>query len=226
MPQSTKKLISDQVLYKLAGGIPDSGFPIKEQDVWNSIDQKFNAMVKAQHFGVNLPNGETIPENLAIATYEDIAVTSYGTNKSKSILPAMPISLPKNAGINEVLPVLNVTDSGDKIWGKPLIPLLSGQEYLLQVDKLLNDLMGQFAYTPNGITLVYNKDLTTYGINKVDMKLVVLDISRYSVTDILPIPSDMEDKLINDLIADFSPVTAETGLVNNFTTDGQNTIKK
>lgn len=226
MPLMTKKLCSDQVLYKLSGGNPDSGFPIDERDIWNSIDQKVNAMFKMQQFSVNLPNGETIPENLAIATYEDVAIVSASSGKSKSTLPVMPISLPKNAGINEIRPVLSMVDSGDKILGSPMVPLLAGQEYLLQADTLLNDLMGQFGYTPNGFTIYYTKDLTVFGITKVDMKLVVMDISQYSVTDILPIPADFEDQLLNDLVAEFSPVTAESGQVNNWTTAGQNVIKQ
>lgn len=226
MANTTKKLLSDQILYKLSGGKPDSGFPIDERDLWKAIEQKVNSMFKMQQFSINLPNGETIPDNLMLATYEDVVVTSSNSGQSKSVLPVMPISLPKNAGINEVRPVISVVPTGDRILGDPMVPLISGQDFLLKADTLLNNLLGQFSYTPNGRSVIYNKDLTTLNITKVDMKLVVFDISQYGINDYLPVPSDMEAQIVNELIQEFSPVTAESGQVNNWTTAGQNIIKQ
>lgn len=223
---STKKSISDSVLYKLAGGIPTKSFPVHEEDIWSSIEQKTNAMFAMKQFSVNLPSGETIPDNLALATYEDVVVTSGNSGQSKSTLPVMPISLPKNVGIYEVRPVLSVVPTGDRILGDPMIPMLAGQDFLLKTDSLLNNLLGQFAYTPKGRTIVYNKDLTTLGITKVDIQLVVLDMSQYGVTDILPIPASYETELEDQLIQEFAPVVAKTGVVSNFTNPTQAPIKQ
>lgn len=223
---ATKKQISDSVLYKLAGGIPDSSFPIDERDIWNSIDHKINARFKLEQFQGNLPSGGTIPDNLCLATYEGITVTRTSNERSKCTLPIMPVSLPRNAGINEIRPVLNLTDSGDRMLGQPIIPLQAGQAYLLNADELLNDLMGQWGYEVNGKTIVFTKDLTTYDITKVDMKLLVFDISQYSITDTLPIPADFQEQLENELVAEFAPVIPESGVVNNFTNAGQQTEGK
>jgi hypothetical protein len=220
---STKKIISDAVLYKLAGGVPMAGFPIQERDIWSSLEDIVNAKFKLNQFNTNLPSGETIPDNLAIATYEDVTVTSVYSGKSKSTLPVMPISLPRNAGINEIRPVLSQVTSGDKILGSPIIPLISGQDFLLSADTLLNDLMGQFAYTPNGKTVYYNKDLTTFGVTKVDMKLIVFDISQYSTTEEIPVPADYIGELTDILVNEFAPVLAKTGWINDFTNSGQQT---
>lgn len=217
----TKKNFSDMILFKLAGGFPDSGFPIDERDIWDALEHKVNAMFKMQQFSINLPNGGTIPENMALATYEDIAVTRTSNERSKCTLPVMPISLPRNAGINEIRPVLNLVSSGDRMLGNPIIPLQAGQSYLLKADKLLNDLMGQWGYEVNGKTIIFTKDLTTYDITKVDMKLVVFEISNYSITDDMPIPSDYIGQLEDEMIAEFAPVAAEAGYVNNFTNAGQ-----
>lgn len=217
----TKKNFSDMILFKLAGGFPDSGFPIDERDVWDALEHKVNGMTKSQQFSINLPNGGTIPDNLMLATYEDITVTRTSNNRSKITLPAFPVSLPRNAGINEIRPVLNVTDSGDKILGNPLIPLQAGQDFLLSADKLLNDLMGQWGYTVNGKTVYITKDLTTYDITKVDLKLIVFEISQYGITDDLPIPADWIGTIEDELIAEFAPVAAESGYVNSYTNAGQ-----
>lgn len=218
---ATKKEIAEMVLFKLAGGLPDTSFPVKERDIYDATDHKINTMIKGQQFSVNLPSGGTIPDNLLLATYEDVAVTRTANEKSKCTLPIMPISLPRNAGINEIRPVLNLVDSGDKILGQPIIPLQAGQSYLLQADKMLNDLLGQFSYEVNGKAIFFNKDLTTYEIIKVDMKLVVFDISQYSLTQDLPIPSDWVGIIEDELVTEFAPVTSESGIVNNFSNAGQ-----
>jgi hypothetical protein len=217
----TKKEISDSVLFKLAGGYPDGSFEIDERQIFSSIEHKVNSMLKGQQFSINLPSGGTIPENLMLATYENIAVTRTSNERSKCTLPVMPISLPRNAGINEIRPVLNLTDSGDKMLGNPLIPLQAGQSFLLQADTLLNDLMGQWSYEVNGKTIIISKDLTVFSITKVDIKLVVFEISQYSITQDLPIPSDWVDMIEDELIKEFAPVTPESGYVNPWSGAGQ-----
>ena len=217
----TKKEISDNVLYKLAGGIPDASFPVDERDVWSSMEDIINKMLRGQQFSVNLPSGGTIPENLLLATYEDVAVTRTSNERSKCTLPAIPISLPRNAGVNEIRPVLNLVESGDRLLGNPIIPIQAGQSYLLQADKLLNDLMGQWSYEVNGKTVIFSKDLTVYDIATVDIKLVVFEIGSYTVSQDLPIPADWVSDLTDELIKEYAPVVPENGLVNNFTNANQ-----
>lgn len=217
---STKQIIGEQVLYRYYGGFIDTSGPIQLPDVYKALEQKINATFAMRQFNQTLPSGQTIPDNLSLATYEDIAVTSVG-DKSKATLPVMPITLPRNAGINEIRPILN-KEGEVRTYGIPVIPLQAGQNYLLQSDTLLNDLMGQFGYEPNGRTVLFTKDMTLFGITTVQMKLVVMDISQYSATDPLPIPADYEDQLIKELLMDFAPVTPESGIVNSYTTFGQN----
>lgn len=214
---TTKKIISDQILYKLSGGVPDASFPIDERDIWKSLEQKINSLFKIHQFDITLPNGETIPENSMIATYENIAVTSFG-EKSKSTLPITPISLPKNVGI-----FLIYDPNYPDVYFKPL---QRGQGGLLRTDSLLNATLGLIAFEPKNNVVIYNIDITLLGISKVTMELCVLDMAQYGINDVLPVPADYETQLINELIAEFSPVTAETGQVNNWTTLGQNQVKQ
>lgn len=214
---STKKVISDQVLFKLFGGIPDSAAPIDERDIWKSLEQKANALFKLRHFDTTLPSGEMIPENTMIATYENVAVVVEGT-QSKSTLPVIPISLPKAVGIYQVY---------DPEYPEiPFIPIQRGQRALLRTDALLNDVLGLISYEPKNNVIVYNRDLTLFGVNVVTMELCVLDMSQYGINDELPIPADFEERIINELIQEFSPVTAESGQVNNWTNAGQQTQNK
>jgi hypothetical protein len=218
MPNTTKKLISDQVLYKLYGGTPDAASPVDERDIWKALEQKVNGLFKLHQFDTNLPSGEIIPEHSMLATYEGNDVVSSG-EKSYALLPVQPISLPKNMGIFLVYDP-NYPDM-------PFIPLQKGMTALLRTDSLLSDIMGQISYTPGNDRIVFNQDLTTLGIDEVTMELCVLDISQYTINQYLPIPSDYEERIVNELVQEFAPVTAESGEVNNWTTQGQqNVVKK
>lgn len=209
----TKKGFSDMILYKLAGGIPDSSFPVKERDIWDALEHSVNAMFKLKHFSETLPSGETMPENTMIATYPDNTVTSTNNGKSTTTIAITPISLPKNMGIY----LIYDPNNPDIMF----IPLQRGVASLLKVDPLLNDLGGQIGYEAKNNTITFTKDLTTLGITSVTQELCVFDISEYGISDNLPIPADYIGILEDELIQEFSKVLPESGLVNNFTNAGQ-----
>jgi hypothetical protein len=212
MPIVTKKYLSDQILYKIYGGTPDSGAPIDERDIWARIEQRINSQYKMQHFAMSLPSGETVPENLAIGTYENVAVVSSGY-VSYADLPVMPISLPRNAGIQLVYDPNNPENS--------FIPILNGQRQLLKTDALLSDMLGQISYSPSGKRVTFSKDITLLNVPVVTMELVVMDIGQYGETDMLPVPADFVDGLIMEIYKEYLPVTPESGKVENFTNANQ-----
>jgi hypothetical protein len=202
----TKRLLSDQILIRLNSGFVDVSSPVQKEDVWLAIEQKVNSMFKMQHFSMTLPSGETIPENLSLAEYENVAITN-GDGLSCSItLPVMPISLPRNMGVQAVIPNGLL----------PCIPLMAGQRNLLRTDQLLNDLMGEIGYELIGKKIKLTKDLTPFEITTATLQLVVLDISLYSEDDMLPIPADYEQQIIDDLIKQFSPIQPQPSIVSNY----------
>lgn len=213
----TKRYISDQVLMRLYGGLPDTAAPVQKYDVWAALGQKVNGLFKLHQFDTNLPSGETIPESAMLATYENNTVVSSG-ERSYALLPVQPISLPMNMGIFLVYDP-NFPDM-------PFIPLQKGMTALLRTDNLLSDIMGQISYTPGNDRITFNKDLTTLGISVVTMELCIMDISQYTETQNLPIPADYEERIINELVAQFSPVQPETGIVNPISTVGQQQTKQ
>ena len=100
MPTSKRKL-AEQILYRIYGGVHTTSSPIQIEDVFEAINQKINALIKAEVFSVTLATGDTIPEGLMTATYENIDVVTYG-KRSKAVLPAMPVRLPRNMGVFEI----------------------------------------------------------------------------------------------------------------------------
>ncbi len=218
MSGTTKFLMAEQVLFRYYGGFYDKSGPVQMTDVYKAIEQKVNSTFKIRHIDTTLPSGETIPENTMIATYENVAVTSTGNGKATATLPIIPISLPKSMGIY----LIYDPNHPDNFY----VPIQRGQTALLKTDTLLNDLIGDIGYEPKNNTIVFQKDITTFGVSNVTMELCVFDISQYSETEPLPIPADMEDKIVNELVAQFMPVNPETGLVNNYTTVDQQIPKK
>ena len=123
MAGTTKYLMAEQILTRLAGGYRDSNQPVQMEDVVKAIEQVVNATFQMQYYSATLPTGETIPDNLMVAFYENIPVTSFG-EKAKATLPVMPISLPRNMG------VYRVTDENDNDY----IPVPLGQGALIKAD--------------------------------------------------------------------------------------------
>jgi len=162
-------------------------------------------MFQTQYYSATLPTGETVPDNLMIAFYEDVAVDSYG-DKAKADLPIVPISLPRYMGIYRVV---NSEDID-------FIPVPLGQGALLKADKLLNDLLGSVYYEVRKNQIIFSKDITLLDVNTVNMYLVVMDISLYSNTDPLPIPANMEEEIIEKVFAKFAPIVPESGIVNSY----------
>lgn len=189
---TNKRKISDQVLYIIYGGDYD-GSPVQEQDIVAALEQKINQKFRIRHFET-MKLGETIPDGLCFATYNDIAVTSY-QGRSRSALPVIPISLPRNVGVYDI----RYDDTS-------FIPLQIGQRNLLKTDTLLNNLLNQVGYEVKGGYVYYTSDLTLIEWDTVDMDLVVSDLSTLSETDDLPIPADYEIELVAELVEMFSPV--------------------
>ncbi len=210
MANSTKYLLAEQVQTRLAGGLGASQ-PVQNGDIVKAIEQIINSMFQMQYYNATLPTGETIPDNLMIAFYENIAVTTLG-DKSQAELPIIPISLPRNMG------VYRVTDNKDN----DFIPVPLGQGALLKADKLLNDLLGNVWFEIRKNVVIFSKDILLLGIDTVNMYLIVMDISLYSDTEPLPIPASMEEEIVEKAFAKFVTVTSETGIVNNYTSAQKN----
>jgi hypothetical protein len=207
---ATRRYIADQVLFRLDASSPEVSQSVQLEDVYAAISQWVNDKFKFRHLSETLSSGESIPEGSSLATYSDVAVVSDGDTASVT-LPVMPISLPRNLG------VYNVSGGGYNF-----IPLQRGQLAMLGADFLLNTLFGQVAYEVVGKKIKFSKNIKLLGINTVDLDLMVFDMSIYNDTDALPIPSDMESSLVNDLYKMFAPIQPMPSVVSNFPQPMQN----
>lgn len=216
---SSKKLIAQQIVYKLQGGYKDSASPVDYRDIYKAIEQKINSDFKTQYFAQTLASGDTIPEHAMIATYENIAIReAWNGLKSEATLPITPISLPRNMGI------WNIYVNDKNVPQTSFIPLQPAQANLLRSQVLINDLMGQVGYTPSRNKVTFETNLLYMDISEVTMELLVLDISQYEETETLPIPPDYEVALIDYLTKIFAPI--QSGDKDNDVYTEQNPVKK
>ena len=179
--------ISEQILRLLKGNPVISG-RYHINDVKRLVIQVSNQLLKADHFAVNVPEGDTIPPNLSVYSYDAIPVTTYKTTKSKCTLPSIPIGLPRNLGVLHI----SKTDAIDE----PFVPIPTSLFGIVKPQDLLGDLSGLIGYEVVGRDVIFTKNLPGLSINTVFMRLVGAELTQLGDYDIFPISADMEAQVI------------------------------
>lgn len=205
---TTRYRIVEQIDRLIAGNPVISG-RIHVNDIRLLVEQVANQLLKADHFSVNVPEGDTIPNNCMIFTYDNVAVSTYKTTKSKATLPSIPISLPRNMGVLHV----SKTDAIDE----PFVPIPASLYGIVKPQELLGDLSGLIGYEVIGKDIVFTKNLPGLGVNSVFIRLVGVDMSQLGDYDILPLSSDMEAQVVTQVynILVQAPPADRTQNINN-----------
>jgi hypothetical protein len=183
---TTKFKIAEQI-QRLIAGNPVIQARVQKNDVKLLIEQVANQLLKTEFFQVNMADGDTIPPNCMIYTYESVPVTVY-KGVSKAVLPSMPINLPRNMGVFHI----SRTDAIDE----PFIPIPSGLYGIVKPQTLLGELSGLIGYEVFGKDVVFTKNLPGLGINNVFIRLVGVDLNTVTDYETLPISSDMEAMIV------------------------------
>jgi hypothetical protein len=187
---TTKYKISEQVQRLLMSNPSISGrFELNEIKIL--VGQVANQILKADYFGVNLPEGDTIPQNCMVYTYDNVAVTTYKTSLSRATLPSIPISLPRNMGVLHV----SKTNAIDE----PFIPIPTSMYGIVKPQDLLGDLSGLISYEVVGKDIIFNTNLPGQSVNSVYIRLVGVDINAVTDYEILPLTADMEAQVITQV---------------------------
>ena len=193
---TTKYKIADQVMLRLKGGRPDMATRTDIRDIMVAAGQVVNEMISAQFYKVTLPSGETIPDGMVIATYEDVSVTAW-KNISRTLLPAFPAQLPRGMGIFSVSNPENPHDV--------FVPAQPGQIAMVKSQRLIADFSGMVAYENIGSYIEYDTNIiATKSIDKVRLRLVVKDVDSLGEYDPLPIPADYEATIVETLFQRFA----------------------
>lgn len=177
-------------------------------DIKVTAIQVINSLLGMQHFTKTMGGGENIPDGLALAAYDNIAVETY-KGIARATLPIMPVSLLLNIGI------YHVGRTDDIVNG--FIPFQPGEMQMIGPEEIISDIFGQIGYWPGGKYIYFNKDITTNGddsISEVFMFLVVKDLSQYAEFDVLPISADMEAAVIEQTFKHLSGQRLESKKVD------------
>lgn len=183
---TTKYKIVEQT-QRLISGNPVISSRVQRNDIKLLVEQVANQLLKTEFFQVNMADGDTIPPNCMIYTYESVPVTVY-KGVSKAVLPSMPINLPRNMGVFHI----SKTDAIDE----PFIPIPSGLYGIVKPQVLLGELSGLIGYEVFGKDVVFTKNLPGLGINNVFIRLVGVDLNTVTDYETLPISSDMEAMIV------------------------------
>lgn len=187
---TTKFKIAEQI-QRLLKGNPTISSRVHKNDIKLLIEQVANQLLKADFFSVNMPEGDTLPSNCMIFTYDNVPVTVYKTTKSKATLPSIPISLPRNMGVLHV----SKTDAIDE----PFVPIPTSMYGIIKPQDLLGDLSGLIGYEIVGRDIIFTKNLPGLSINNVFIRLVGVDLSQLTDYDLLPLSADMEAQVVQQV---------------------------
>ncbi len=193
----TKKAFIESIMRILSGGNVRSSSNIHEKDVEASVSRAAAALLKMEAAAVNPMSGTSIPPYSLIATYEGVEVVNDGCDRSHAVLPATPITMPRQMGIWRVYSC----DCGDII---PLEPGMMNVALGVTHTALSASLKKLACYEPSGNRVKFNKPKQEIG-STVDMQLLVMDILSLDDYSELPIPQDMEAKVVEMVKADLQP---------------------
>ena len=157
------------------------------------VEQAINVILKlqvAESFKAGLVD---VPQHCLIQY--PCAVTSDPTNNRSYItLPAVPLDLPMSMGIWSI--------SAPNSPLRPYIPI-PAQDLLVFQGTNVSWLEGQVGYSISGKKIYFTKDITLSpngSISTVNVELLVMDFSKFSATEYLPISPEVESSIISSVL--------------------------
>lgn len=157
-------------------------------DIKLLVEQVANQLLKAETLSINMPEGDSLPPNCMVFTYDNVPVTTYKTTKSRATLPSIPVSLPRNMGVLHVSKI----DAIDE----PFIPIPTSLYGIVKPQALLGDLSGLIGYEVVGKDIIFTQNLPGQSVNSVYIRLVGVDLSQVTDYELLPLSSDMEAQVV------------------------------
>ncbi len=181
---TTKGRLAEEILLLLSGGRIGVATKFHINEIKISLCQVANQLLKMEYFSTLTPLQEFIPNGAAIATYENNLVVQW-SNTSKTVLPAMPLRLPRNLGVYQVF--------AQSDYFTEFIPLQLGEASIIRSQGLVSALSGFTGYEVSGLDVIFTQDLTLPNtLVYVTVRLVILDFSQYGDWDPLPLAPEQE----------------------------------
>lgn len=214
--------ITEQIFRLYNGGDASSDQEIQKKEIELLVLQAVNRLLKIETLQVNYALGDSFPPHTAIASYDSISVTALNDDFCKATLPAQPLSLPRGMGLWSITKRVE-TSSGSGVYiddfEAPFIPMVSGQIGILagvghtaMKDVLLSNVIPYELRT--NAEIIFYASQTDVG-SSVNIKLLVADPDKVSSTDTLPLGSDQEMQVIQEVLQLLGVVPTATDEVAN-----------
>jgi hypothetical protein len=161
----TLNKLAEQVMLQILGGDKSKDSELEMPDVVLLMRQVISEAVRIDTLNGWKIEGEKETSFHYIWSKSDIEVVwDKSTNQCYSIIPWVPLQLPRNRGIHEILPNKYPAKGGPK----PFIPVLPGQISMVY-DLIEKD---DVVFWPEGSRVYYHKNITSDS-TKVTMKIIV-----------------------------------------------------
>jgi hypothetical protein len=189
---TTKAKLAEQILRLYKGGEISSDNSLSLAEVKLLVGQTLNRLLKIERLQTQTQLGQEFPEHTSVATYTNLTVTQdFTTGEYYTTLPVYPISLPNNMGIWHI----SLLDDVDT----PFIPIPSSSMGLLK-NLPTGAMQGMTGYEVNGNRITFKTDYLFSSNEKLLMRLLVVDVDSLTDYNPLPIPPDMEDVVIKEVL--------------------------
>lgn len=185
---STLFSISEQILRQFYGGVPSDDATVSMNEVKILVNQVAMKRLGAQFYERLQMDDYSIP-GCMITTYKELPVIEDEVSGSLyTKLPAHPISLPLDMGVYEVVDSTNPAND--------ILPLRSGQFNLIGPEVIKK----QNWYLYEGDRITFSASVANSNIEKVNIKLLVNDLSKITDYEPYPITADIEADIIIEVL--------------------------
>lgn len=201
---TTKKKISEQIqrIYSRFLDKENISDVIDYREILLLVEQSINKVLKLQ-VSESFSIGEIEVPRCNLLEYT-VSTINQDTGNSRAYidLPAIPLTLPLDMGVYSI----SATNSALQ----PYIPIPS-QDMLvfgtIASGANVSFLEGQVGYYVQGKRVYFTKDITLTangGVTSVVVVLLVMDFSKFSDNEMLPISPEIENTVITDVLANIS----------------------
>ncbi len=195
----TKWSYAESVIKELQNDYPGRDLKVDPREVLLRLDAMVNQMAKSGFIeNWKMGNGTQLDEQF-ITTWEWLTITDPA-NKMPSYftIPANYVNLPRNGGIEEVY--FENSFSGNKTRYFDPVIIKSFRDVAAYRNNMAANLEGRLSGYPKGRTFVFDRGEISAKYGRVGIRLAIRDSSVIGDDDPYPIPADIEQTVIAELV--------------------------
>jgi hypothetical protein len=195
----TKWSYAESVINELQNDYPGRDLKIDPREVLIRLDAKVNAMAKQGYLeNWKMGHGANVDEQF-VTTWENIVVTDPGSGQpSYFTIPANYANLPRNGGIEQVY-FMNPYSGNKTRYFDPVI-IKSFRDVAAYRNNMAGNLEGRVSGYPKGRTFIFDRGNIFAKYGNAAIRLVIRDSSAIGDSDPYPLPADIEDQVIAELV--------------------------